>query len=48
VAAIAFGQRAVVVDANVERVVARLFAIGEPLPKGRDAIRQAADRITPR
>src|SRR3546814_6344141 len=27
IAAIAFGQRAVVIDANVERVVARLFAI---------------------
>ena len=37
VAAIAFGRRAVVVDANVERVVARLFAISSPLPGGRDA-----------
>ena len=32
IAAIAHGQRAVVVDANVERVVARLFAIDAPLP----------------
>ena len=47
VAAIAFGQRAVVVDANVERVVARLFAIDEPLPGARAAIREAADAITP-
>lgn len=47
IAAIAFGQRAVVVDANVERVVARLFAIVEPLPKARKAIRAAADTITP-
>jgi A/G-specific adenine glycosylase len=47
VAAIAFGVRAVVVDANVERVVARLFAIDEPLPGARKAIRAAADRITP-
>ncbi|KUR72942.1 A/G-specific adenine glycosylase [Novosphingobium fuchskuhlense] len=47
VAAIAFGQRAVVVDANVERVVSRLFAIAEPLPGGRTAIRAATDRITP-
>ena len=47
VAAIAFGQRAVVVDANVERVVARLFAIDEPLPAGRTAIRAATDTITP-
>ena len=29
IAAIAFGQRAVVIDGNVERVVARLYAIGE-------------------
>ncbi len=47
VAAIAFGRRAVVVDANVERVVARLFAIEEPLPGARSAIRECADRITP-
>ncbi len=47
VAAIAFGQRAVVVDANVERVVARLFVIDEPLPQARKAIRAAADSITP-
>lgn len=47
IAAIAFGRRAVVVDANVERVVARLFAIEEPLPGARKAIRAAADSITP-
>ena len=47
VAAIAFGSRAVVVDANVERVVARLFAIDTPLPGARKAIRAAADTITP-
>jgi A/G-specific adenine glycosylase len=47
VAAIAFGQRAVVVDANVERVVARLFAIDEPLPGARRAIRAATASITP-
>ena len=47
VAAIAFGERAVVVDANVERVVARLSAIETPLPVARPAIRAAADAITP-
>ncbi|MFM6932280.1 MAG: A/G-specific adenine glycosylase [Novosphingobium sp.] len=47
VAAIAFGRRAVVIDANVERVVARLFTIDTPLPAGRKDIREAADRITP-
>lgn len=47
IAAIAFGQRAVVVDANVERVVARIFAIEEPLPQARKEIRVRADQITP-
>ena len=47
VAAIAFGQRAVVVDANVERVVSRLFAIAEPLPGSRKRIAECADTITP-
>lgn len=47
IAAIAYGRRAVVVDANVERVVARLFAIDEPLPAGKAAIRAATDRLTP-
>lgn len=47
IASIAFGKRAVVVDANVERVVARLFNIEEPLPGGRKTIRERADAITP-
>jgi A/G-specific adenine glycosylase len=47
VAAIAFGRRAVVVDANVERVVSRLFALEEPLPGSRPTIRALADTITP-
>lgn len=47
IAAIAFGQRAVVIDANVERVVARLFGIDEPLPSARISIRQRAEAITP-
>jgi A/G-specific adenine glycosylase len=47
VAAIAFGKRAVVIDANVERVVARLFAIDEPLRSGKAPIRMAAEAITP-
>ncbi len=47
IAAIAFGERAVVVDANVERVVARLFAIATPLPAARPLIRAATDTITP-
>ncbi len=47
IAAIAFGERAVVVDANVERVTARLFNITDPLPAARKAIRECADQITP-
>ncbi len=47
VAAIAFGHRAVVVDANVARVVARLFAIDTPLPGARKLIRAAAELVTP-
>jgi A/G-specific adenine glycosylase len=48
VASIAFGQRAVVVDGNVERVVSRLFAIDTPLPAAKGLIREGADRLTPR
>ncbi|WP_404713535.1 A/G-specific adenine glycosylase [Sphingomonas sp. MMS24-J13] len=47
VAAIAFDRRAVVIDANVERVVSRLFAIEEPLPSSRPKIDALADSITP-
>jgi A/G-specific adenine glycosylase len=47
VAAIAFGQRAVVVDGNVERVVARLFAVADPLPRAKPRIRDLTDSITP-
>lgn len=47
IAAIAFGRRAVVVDANVERVVVRLFAISTPLPNAKPLIREATDAITP-
>jgi A/G-specific adenine glycosylase len=47
IAAIAFGRRAVVMDANVERVVSRLFVISDPLPGARTAIYAATDSITP-
>jgi A/G-specific adenine glycosylase len=47
IAAIAFGRRAVVVDGNVERVVARLLAIETPMPAAKPAIRAATDSITP-
>src|SRR5947209_12607683 len=47
IAAIAFDRRAVVIDGNVERVVARLAAIETPLPQAKPAIREAADALTP-
>ena len=47
IAAIAFGRRAVVVDANVERVVARLFAVEEPLPGAKKRIHALTDSVTP-
>jgi A/G-specific adenine glycosylase len=47
IAAIAFGRRAVVVDANVERVIARLFAVEAPLPAAREQIYRLAGSITP-
>jgi A/G-specific adenine glycosylase len=47
VAAIAFGKRAAVVDANVERVVARLEAIEELLAKARPKIRARVGELTP-
>ena len=39
IAAIAFGHRAVVLDANVERVASRLFAFDQPLPVSPGAAR---------
>ena len=45
VASIAFGVPAVPVDGNVERVTARLFALTEPLPGAKRAIRAAADQL---
>jgi A/G-specific adenine glycosylase len=47
IAAIAFDRRAVVIDANVERVVSRLFAIDTPLPAARPEIERLTDTITP-
>lgn len=45
IAAIAYGQEATVVDGNIERIVARVFAIATPLPEGKKNIRAAADLI---
>ena len=47
IASIAFDRRAVVVDTNVARVVARLFGVAEPLAQATDRIRGLADELTP-
>lgn len=47
IAAIAFDQRAVVVDGNVERVISRWYALEDALPKAKPAIRALTDRVTP-
>ena len=47
IAAIAFGRCATPVDGNIERVVARLFAVEEPLPAAKAEIRRLAEGITP-
>ncbi len=48
VAAIAFDRPAVVVDGNVERVMARLFRVEEALPAGKPALVRLAAGLTPR
>jgi len=45
VAAIAFDQSANVVDGNVERVMARLFAIETPLPDAKPALKSLAGAL---
>ena len=47
VASIAFDRRAVVLDGNVERVMARLHRVKEPLPASKEALRGLADGLTP-
>jgi len=47
IAAIAFARRAVVVDANIERVVARWQAISTPLPGAKKEIALVMDSLTP-
>ena len=45
VATIAFGRAANVVDGNVERVVARLFAVETPLPAAKPELRRLAGSL---
>lgn len=47
VAAIAFGAKATPVDGNIERVVARLFAVETPLPAAKPELKRLAAQLTP-
>lgn len=47
IAAIAFGAPATPVDGNIERVVARLFAVTKPLPAAKPELRRFAQGLTP-
>jgi A/G-specific adenine glycosylase len=46
-AAIAFGRRAAAVDGNVERVVARLFLVEQPLPAAKPLLRALTRDLVP-
>jgi A/G-specific adenine glycosylase len=48
IAAIAFNEAVAALDANGERVIARFFAVKEPLPKSRPRLRELAQQIVPR
>ena len=47
VAAIAYGEAATPVDGNVERVVARMFAVRTPLPDAKPELKRLAATLTP-
>ena len=47
IAAIAFDEPAAVLDGNIERVLARVFAIETPLPQARTELRKLAAQVTP-
>ena len=48
IAAIAFDQPASPVDGNIERVIARLFAVEAALPAAKPEIKRLATRLTPK
>ena len=47
IAAIAFDRRASPIDGNIERVIARLFAVEEELPAAKPRFRALAESMTP-
>lgn len=48
IAAIAFDAPAIVMDGNIERVAARLFAIETPLPKAKTELKDAIGAVWPK
>jgi A/G-specific adenine glycosylase len=48
IAAIAFDLPYPAMDANAERVLARLFAVEEPLPKAKPRLRELGEQLVPR
>ena len=48
IAAIAFDQPAAVVDGNVERVLSRIYAVKEAMPKAKKIIKEHQASLTPR
>ena len=47
IAAIAFDHRAAAIDGNVERVVARLYAVPDPVPAAKPHLRALAEGLVP-
>jgi A/G-specific adenine glycosylase len=47
IAAIAFNRRAIAIDGNIERVIARLYAIETELPAAKTEIRARAETLVP-
>lgn len=47
IAAIAFGHSANVVDGNVERIMARLYTVVQPLPQSKQQVRALAAALVP-
>lgn len=47
IAAIAFGRKAAAVDGNVERVLARLYRVEEPLPSAKPRLWSLAEGLVP-
>ena len=45
--AIAFGRKAAPVDGNIERVIARLYAVATPLPAAKPELRRLAAALVP-